>query len=404
MNEYKTYQPKWYFVRDKILTPPAIRFIGMPAAKKLDFRYTPYKPHSKTFLMLANHNDKLDPLYELVTLRTYIRFVASDHVVRDGLFGKLINFFGTPIVKHRDRPGSELIKDIKDTIDAGIPVGLHAEGGTSYNGESRFISPNTAKMIKDLDCDVITFRSYGGYLRTPRWRTSSRKGPLFGGVVHEYSKEDIQKMTEEEIYKAITDDLYVNAFEEQRKNPHKYTGENLAEHCEIIVYECPACKTVGRLHSKGNLLKCDCGYTVEFGEDGLFHAVNGGELLQEDLVAWDHWQRTAVQDILDAYKDNTEEPIFRDEHQTVTRIENDGGKTHLTEDAVLELYHDRFELHWDGMDWSASHKDVKRLDFMKEQCLFLITDDVYYEIGSKVPRSPIKYVDAWRYLTGRPNY
>jgi hypothetical protein len=156
-------------------------------------------------------------------------------------------------------------------------------------------------------------------------------------VVHEYSKEDIRKMTEEEVYKAITDDLYVNAFEEQRKNPHKYTGENLAGHCEIIVYECPACKTVGRLHSKGNFLKCDCGYTVEFGEDGLFHAVNGGELLQEDLVAWDHWQRTAVQDILDAYKDNTEEPIFRDEHQTVTRIENDGGKTHLTEDAVLEL-------------------------------------------------------------------
>ena len=50
------------------------------------------------------------------------------------------------------------------------------------------------------------------------------------------------------------------------------------------------------------------------------------------------------------------------------------------------------------VDWDAL------FSFMKEQALFLITDDVYFDIDSTVPRSPVKYVDAWRYLTGRPNY
>ena len=48
--------------------------------------------------------------------------------------------------------------------------------------------------------------------------------------------------------------------------------------------------------------------------------------------------------------------------------------------------------------------DVHKLDYVSHQSLLLITEDSYFDIGSAYPRSPTKYIEAWRFLTNRPSY
>jgi len=402
MRDDYAYRPRRYFWRNTVCMTIILKLLGKPVVRLQHYQYQPYQPQHQTFLLVANHNDILDPAYEMVHLKRYIRYVASDHVVRDGLFGKLINFFGTPIVKHRDRPSSELTQNIKDTLAAGICVGLHAEGGTSINGESRYISPNTGKLIKDAHCAVITYRMYGGYMRSPRWAKYHRDGPLYGGVVREYSCEELDQMTAEEIYDMVCRDLYVNAYEEQKKDPQQYQGESLAESCEIVLYQCPKCGQPAKLHSMGNFLFCDCGYKVEMKEDGLFHDCGVG-IIYDNVRDWDHWQKEAIKSYIDGFSQDFEHPIFRDEGQIIRRVE--GNTKHLvTEDGVVELYYDRLEIQMQDVRLVYAIGDLEKLDYVSHQSLLVITEDLYLDISSKTPRSPQKYIEAWRYITHRPSY
>jgi len=402
MAKVKPYDPRPHFWRNRVCMSVILKLFGKPVVKARHYHYTPYRPKNEPFLLLANHNDILDPDYEMVNLRGYIRYVASDHVVRQGLFGKLVQFFGTPIVKYRDRPTEELVRDIRETLKHGVSVGLHAEGGMSLNGESRYISPNTAKLIKDADCAVITYRMHGGYLRSPRWAVHQRKGPLYGGVVREYSREELRQMTEEEIYDTICRDLHVNVYEEQRKSPQAYTGKNLAEHCEIVLYLCPKCGKVGTLHSMGDHLFCDCGYKLRMEEDGFFHDCGAG-VVYDNIRDWDHWQKDALRDYVRQFSQNFTTPIFRDDRQLVRRVVGNT-KEPVTDEGVIEFYYDRVELHWPGTDLVYAMGDIQKMDYVSKQSLLLIADGAYYDIGSAYPRSPTKYIEAWRFLTNRPSY
>ena len=97
------------------------------------------------------------------------------------------------------------------------------------------------------------------------------------------------------------------------------------------------------------------------------------------------------------------DPIFRDDRQIIRRVEGDTKHT-VTDEGVLELYYDRVELHWPGTDLVWAMGDIQKLDYVSRQSLLLITEDSYFDIGSAVPRSPTKYIEAWRFLTGRESY
>jgi len=387
---------------NRVVVFGAIFVAGKAAAKVLDFHGQQYKPAREPFLLLANHTDVLDPFYAMLTVNRPVRFVASDHLFRTGIPGKLFQYFMSPIVKHKEKTSAELIEAIKENLANGTNVGLFAEGGLSYNGETRYISPATAKMIKEANCDLLLYRSNNGYLRSPRWSETRRKGPMYAGIVSAYAKEELQTMSEEQIYDAICRDLYVNVYEDQNRYPRVFKGKKLAEHCEIILYQCPECKQVGHLHSRGNFLTCDCGYQVEMSPDGMFHDCGQG-LVYNNICEWDHWQRTAVGELADQYNGNTRDPIFLDEDQTIDLIV-DNKPTRLSNSAVVALYHDRFELHWGSRTKVIPVQDVKKLEYMSGQSLLLLTEDAYYDIGSNHPRSPIKYIDVWRHLVGKPNY
>ncbi|MBR2892863.1 MAG: 1-acyl-sn-glycerol-3-phosphate acyltransferase [Clostridia bacterium] len=360
-----------------------------------------HKPENKTFILISNHTESFDPGYEMAAMKRYIRYVSSDHVLRmkvSWLFTKI----GGVIIKYRDKPSEIINEDIKRNLRAGIPVGLHAEGAMTTNGQTGFISEHTGQLVKDAGVALITYKFVGGYLRKPRWADSPRKGPITGHFVNEYSAEELSKLSAKEITEIIRRDTYVNAYEEQRKNPQDYSGENLAECVERVLYVCPECKKVGTLHSHGNSLKCDCGYEVEMKADGFFHDMGKG-LHFDNVLDWDLWQRDVWKEMLLTAKDG--EVIIEEKGQLVKTVDGEN-EVILSEDGILRLYKDKFEIILgEGkepivMDMS----EMKQVSLANKDTVLLVDHKIFLDLGSKTPRSPSKYIAAWRYLTDRPYY
>lgn len=362
-----------------------------------------YTPKHETFIIVANHTSALDPGYLMCALkRMYIRFVASDHVTRDGLLGWIIKNFGGVIVKRRGNPSEVLVNDIIDTVKADIPVGIFAEGSTSLNGETGYMSPNTGKMVKDSGVALITFRFIGGYLKSPRWTKNDKKGPVFGKVVHEYSPEELAEMSVDEVNEIIRRDTYVNAFEEQRKDPHEYKGENLAEYLERILYVCPKCHEVGHLHSKGDNFRCDaCGYNVKYGTDAFFHS-DDNDIIFDNVLEWDEWQRKIWKEKVLAAKDG--ELIFEDKGQIIREIQGDK-KIPVSDNANVKLYKDKFVVELsDTESVEMPIESMKRVWVAAKDSFILVDGNHYFDVGTHAPRAGIKYVCAWRYLLGKEFY
>ncbi len=357
-----------------------------------------YKPKSKNFLVIGNHSDGLDPIYIMCSLKKYIRFVAGDHVVMNPWANFFLRKLAGWIIKGRDNPAYVLTNEMKASAAEGVPTGLFAEGTITPNGETGFFSPRTGQLVKDMGVALITYRIKGGYFHAPRWGTGLRKGPIHGKVVREYSVEELEKMTVEEINEVIKRDIYVNAFDEQRKRTRIYKGKNLAEHIERILYICPHCEQVGTLHSKGNYLTCECGYQVEFGRDGFFHE-SEKQLVFDNALDWDKWQKKLWKDkVLGA---EYGELIFEEKNQIIyTLIKNK--KVELSEDAVLRLYKDKFEIVLNPKQTIEMpiEKLTLVLNVSVESLMFVDSEHFLY-VKSKNPRAAAKYVAAWRYLIGK---
>lgn len=356
-----------------------------------------YTPKNDTFIIIGNHTDTMDPGYQMISLNRYVRFVAADFLVRVNAFTKLIlGKLDGVIVKNRSKPSDVLIDEIMENLKAGIPVGLHAEGLITTNGETGYISPNTGKLVKDSGVALITYRIVGGYLRRPRWAETERSGPVYGKVVHEYSAEELKNYSVDEINELIRRDIYVNAFEQQKMHPHIYSGERLAEYVERTLYLCPKCNQIGTLHSHGNELTCECGYSLTYSEDGLFHS-DKNEVIFDNILSWDKWQRKEWHSILQ----NSDGLIFSEKNQIINKVD-DGVPKELCSDGAINIYKDRFELLINGETVSLPLNDLKRVQNASKQNLVLINkENDYYLLKSSVPRSSDKYVAAYYYLTDR---
>ncbi len=386
-----------YYGFAKVFIRVMIKFVSPKLLHDLNATVEPYTPKNKTFIIIGNHSDIMDPGYQMVSLNRYVRFVAADFLLRINPITKfLLGTLEGVIVKRRDKSSELLVEEILENVRAGIPVGLHAEGMVTTNGETGFISENTGKLVKDSGVALITYRVTGGYLHKPRWADTKRSGPIHGKVVNEYSPEELSKMSVDEINEIIRRDIYVNAYEEQRKNPQIYAGEKLAEFAERLLYVCPKCHQVGKLKSDDDKFTCECGYSLTYGEDAFWHS-DKNEVIIDNVLDWDKWQRKEWKNILLS----TEGLIYSEEHQIVSKVIDNEPQT-VFADAVMNIYKDRFEFVMNGEKLEFPLYSLKRVQNASTQNLVIIDKDSnYYLISCNTPHSSDKYVAAWYYLTGR---
>ena len=208
-------------------------------------------------------------------------------------------------------------------------------------------------------------------------------------------------MTEEEVYKAMCDDLYVDAYKEQELHGDVYRGERLAEGMQYAAYLCPGCHRFGTIETAGDEISCSCGLKATYNQYGR---IVGPKLPFDTMRDWNRFQKEWLTANADSLRTMTDKPIVSDSHFSVTRIA-DGVSSDLSHDATLSMFGDRLEISFpDG----SNDKIVYNLsevtgvgNFLARSVYFNCGSSLRYQMVASNAISVLKYYALWRVLTGR---
>ena len=269
------------------------------------------------YLVVCNHNTDLDPALVGLCFEKQMFFVASEHVFRKGLGSKLLISLFAPISRIKGATDASAALDIIRVLRRGANVCLFAEGNRSFNGVTGPIFPATGKLAKASGASLITFRFEGGYLTTPRWAYTRRRGRMRGRLVHVYSPEQLKGMTPDEVNEAIRADLYEDAFERQATEQVDFVGKRLAEGLENALFLCPNCGKTGTLAGRGDDFVCSsCGLSATYTVRGNF--AEGAPFA--NVRDWNAWQE---QKLCALAQSGSADALLQDDGMRLVAIEDD---------------------------------------------------------------------------------
>ena len=399
MNELSKFQ-KGFYNTARTLVIPLIKLTG--------YSWEPYTPKSENYLVLTNHNTNWDFLYFAVVLKKQMYYVASEHIFRKGLTSKVINALVDPIPRRKGAASDDTVNMILERLKGGYNVCMMAEGNRSFSGETGFVSPKTAELVKKSGAGLITLAVHGCYFVNPRWANKIRFGPTWGAVQGEYTAEELAAMSDEEVYEIIKRDIYVDAYADQEKKMAKYRCLKPAEGLETALFYCPECGYLDTMRSHGSMFGClNCGTILKFNKYGYFEAAAEGanEPKFTTIKDWYHAQLDYMKNyVYQARYYRTEQPLFYDDNIRLCEVHTGEG-TKLIADGRLVMYRDRMELVNDDQTVSFELKDIAKISIALRDTMLFTVGDKYYQIKSfRGTYSALKYVMASRLLLGKEYY
>lgn len=354
---------------------------------KFNFKGNPVKGLPEPFILISNHTTFYDMLFIGSRFRQYMYFVAGEHTMRKGIFSSMLEYAFAPISRSKAAASINTVFSMLKNIKSGNNVCLFAEGDCTYNGLTGKIPEATGKTIKKAGCSLITYRIYGGYFSNPRWAWSLRKGKMRGEVAGIYSPEQLDALSADEINKRIFKDIFVNAYEEQKKAPVKYRGKRLAEGIENILLLCPVCRNIGTIKSSGNAFSCPCGMHGWYDKYGML----SGNFNFNTIAEWDNWQEEDFPVVIAGKNGKT---ICSDDHQRLYRL----GSRHemeLLDEGLLSM-------DASGIGCGESYFPTGEISDMstygRGTLVFSDKKGGYYEISSKQKYCGLKYLRIYRSL------
>lgn len=317
---------------------------------RLNFEAEEFETPDGPYLVMANHATDFDPLMLAACFPKHMYFLASEHVYRMGFLSTLVRRYCAPITRTKGASDLSAVKSMLSTLRSGQSVAFFPSGMRTFNGESVPILPAAAKLAIKAGVPLLTVRLTGGYLTTPRWAKTARKGKTSASLVHVYEPSEMKAMGAEALTVRISEDLYVNDYEEQRRAPVPFLGKNLADGISETLYRCPVCGGIDTIRAGGDTFSCACGLKARLDEYGFLvppDAPFTGEDADTacaantfppfaDPLEWDHWQlRTLETDVrmrLSAPSHETAEAppddstVFTDEHFVLSILEEGAEK------------------------------------------------------------------------------
>lgn len=289
-----------------ILRVPVWLFLKL----RFGFRYQKAPNLSESYIVLSNHVTDLDPLFLGVSFPHQMYFVASEHITRWKLAYAALRFVFEPIIRYKGSIAASTVMDILRKVRKGGRVCIFAEGMRTWDGATSPIVPSTAKLIKASRCALVTYKLVGGYFVSPNWSKKMRRGPISGAPVRVYSKEELARMSEVEIYDAISKDLYEDAYVRQLADSKPYKSRHGAEFLENMFFLCPTCRANGSLHSKGDTVTCaSCGLQFKYNSFCILEGIPF-----QTVKDYSNWQIEMVRE------DVTSNAVYRNGEATLSTV------------------------------------------------------------------------------------
>lgn len=190
------------------------------------------------------------------------------------------------------------IRAIRKIIKKGGVVALSPEGTSSIFGDNQPIVPGTGRFMKSFNVPVYIMKLQGSYLTNNKICTDDRIGEVYGELSLLFSKEDMAKMSNEEIDNKINEAFHHDDYKWNKEHHIKYESNgrictNLAD----MLYKCPKCGEEFAMEAKDNYIKCNkCGNMATMDDYYDFHKKDDTCVIPETPTDWVHDERLAIID------------------------------------------------------------------------------------------------------------
>ncbi len=248
------------------------------------------KEFDQPYILLSNHYGRYDPFIISHFIKKRPNFISSDAILRDRFIGTLFKGLGA-MPKKKGVRDSHVIREMIKVVRAGGALSLFPEGTRTWSGETQFMDPSIAKLVKLLKVPVITARMKGAYAFDPRWAKSIRRAAVEIDYALVIEKEGVSRLSEDEILAIIRDNLYHDDIEYQRLKKIKIRSGKRAEHIDLVLFQCPACLSFDGFKDYRNEFSCQsCGKTILVDNYGFLLAKSDNPLPFDDIHSWLNWQ------------------------------------------------------------------------------------------------------------------
>lgn len=377
-NKAKTKKKKWTRTRHKVVTEIA-RVVLVPYMKlryriKIDkFR----EDKKRNYLILLNHQTPFDQFFVGASFRGPIYYMATEDIFSMGWISKVIRWIVAPIPIKKQTTDVGAVMNCIKVIREGGSIAIAPEGNRTYSGKTEYMNPAIAPLARKLGVPVLLYRIEGGYGAEPRWSDVIRKGKMHGYVARVIEPEEAAAMSNDELYAAIRDGLYVNEAAADSQFRHK----KLAEYLERCIYICPHCG-ISRFESHGDTLTClGCGKSARYLPTKEFEGDFGFRFVND----WYEYQKNYVNQ-LDT-REYLEKPLCEDTANLFEVLVYDR-KVLLQENMHIAMYGDRLVLG----DQILSFEDISTITVLGKNKMNIYHGKQLYQIKGDKRFNALKYV------------
>ncbi len=386
---YKKKQKKWLRFRHRVVRNIAYMILYPYSRIKYGIKIQKFKEQKKTpYLILLNHQTPFDQFFVGMAFRGPIYYLATEDIFSMGWASSLIKWLVAPIPIKKQAGDVAAVKTCIRVAKEGGTICIAPEGNRTYSGKTEYMSDAIAPLARKLKLPIALYRIEGGYGAEPRWSDVVRKGKMRSYVSRVIEPDEYASMTDEELFKAIQEGLYVNEAIADCEFNHK----KRAEYLERAVYVCPYCD-LSHFESHNEIIECkNCGCKIEYtptkelvgiGFDFPFRFVNDWYEYQKDFVGK-----------LDT-NDYTNVPMYRD-IADVSEVIIRKKKLPLVSDAQIALYGDRIVINEGKQNQiNLPFADVLVAAVLGRNKLNIYFGDKVYQFKGDKRFNALKYVNIY---------
>lgn len=339
----------------------------------------------RQLLILMNHQTAFDQFFVSMAFYKPIYYVASEDLFSKGWVSSLIRFLVNPIPIKKQATDLKAVMTCMKVAKEGGTIAMAPEGNRTFSGKTEYMNPALARLAAKLKLPIAIFRIEGGYGVHPRWADDVRKGKMRGYVSRIIEPIEYAKMSPEELYTLLTQELYVNEAVADACFYHK----NSAEYIERAMYVCPNCG-LSEFYSKKDITECKkCGCKIQYLPTKELKGVDR-EFPFRFINDWYEYQKDYVNKLNPS--DYIEKPMYTDCGHLSEVILYD--KKVPMYDVTLHLYGNRYVL--EGKETLVLPFDeISAVSVLGRNKINIYHGDKLYQIKSDVHFNALKYVNIY---------
>lgn len=382
----------WIKLRHKVFTATFRHFFKLYFKIKYRAKFDKAIKLNDGALVISNHVTTMDPLMVSLLFKGPVYHMMSKDILMHRFSGKIIQYLVNPIPKEKGK--STDITAIKNCVrvakENGV-INIFIEGNRTLSGELCYVDESIIKLVRLLKKPLYIVNIVGGYHTDPRWANTIRRGKMYLKRQRVLEYEEIKKLSDEELFKVIIENLTVNDFD----SDICYKGKKLAEHLERVLYICPVCGKYHTISTKKNTIKCsNCGLNIEYTPNFKF-VTDNKEFKFKHVNEWYNYQVEVIKDKY--YNDN--EIIYQ--NNVGVYVPKVHEKKEFLGESNMILYNDRFEFIFENDKLVLDFNSIEGITLVGKKKMNIYVNDKTYQIFADLKLNLLKYMHMYYVIKNR---